>query len=55
VRTPRRAAAVLSVLALTGALAACSDEPANEAPPPAEDPGIGEGDPLQPGEIAPSG
>jgi hypothetical protein len=55
VRTHRRAAVTLSALALTGLLAGCSDDrSAPEAPPPA-DPGVGDGDPLQPGEVAPSG
>lgn len=55
-RTHRRAAAALSALALTGVLAACSDDGSDpEAPPPAEDAGVGDGDPLQPGEVAPGG
>jgi hypothetical protein len=48
VRTPRRAAVVLSALALTGALAACGDGTGTDADP-AVPPGGGIEDPGPPG------
>jgi hypothetical protein len=54
VRTPRRAAVMLSALALSGALAACNGGEAQDDPV-VNDPGVGEpggdGDPVAPGDV----
>jgi len=55
-RTPRRAAVALSALVLAGALAACSEDTAQDVPI-TNDPGASpqDGDPVAPGaEVSPT-